>query len=134
MLTTRLMAQESQRGIRDDWLHAIASGDMSVDPAYWLKQPRPLYHKYQFCLAMAEQYRNKFWAGLAESEASIINPRTRSARIRYRRYSIEARRLIGARLWTESFEAKEIISAEQMYSRWASMYANAVMAQRGRAD
>jgi hypothetical protein len=78
------------------------------------------------CLQEAEKCRNGFFYGKQNTIDEMMSLPTRILRIRYGNYSKEARRKIAMKLWTSSTIAKELIGDEQMFARWAVMYASMV--------
>jgi hypothetical protein len=77
----------------------------------------------QYCKWKAEECRNRFFQGQQEMIDRIQNPTTKSGKIRYELFSQEQRKRIAMMLWQSSTTAKEILSDEHMFSRWAGMYA-----------
>ncbi len=70
--------------------------------------------KHRYCLKMAEHYRDRYYQGRAESIEGLAR---READIADQR-------------WSRSALAKELISNEQMYSRWAVHYGMAALVDK----
>lgn len=76
----------------------------------------------QFCLRMAEKCRDEYFAGRDAEVDKMLNPATRTQKIRWGHYSRAALIEIGRQRWRSSAIAKQLASDEQMFSRWAGHY------------
>jgi hypothetical protein len=88
--------------------------------------------RYEFCRAMMCYYRTMWYRGKAEQERIMIDLPTRSMRIRYKRQSYQARKLIGTIKWVRSLQARDIADAEQRFCRWALFYQGEMDGSRSR--
>lgn len=72
-----------------------------------------------YCLRKAETFRNRFYVGQRKSvyKAMASNDHTLSGE------SSVVRQVIGYRRWSNELDCKELVSQEQMWARWAVMYA-----------
>lgn len=79
------------------------------------------YARYQYCRAMAEKYRNKWWDGKLDEVRKAREEARRDDRLRRR--SAEEIDQIGEQRWSRSVESKDLIGLEQMWHRWMTGYA-----------
>ncbi len=71
------------------------------------------------CLRLAEQARNAYQDGKAREVEAVIY----SGAHQFDAFGTRERKLIGERRWAASKRAQDLAGDEQMFSRWAQMYA-----------
>jgi hypothetical protein len=76
------------------------------------------------CMAWAEECRNAFFTGQAETIAAVLA----SNAARFQGMDVRTREILGRRIWATSFHAKDALSDEALFRGWALMYAGSVTA------
>jgi hypothetical protein len=111
----------------EDYIGDIRIGRIDPPPAGpILVRLKDDSQRYLFCVAMMEYYRTLWYRGQAEQIDQLHNLSTKSLRLRYRQYNPRARRSIAAMMWARSAVAREYKDSEQMFCRWATLYATAL--------
>jgi len=72
----------------------------------------------QYCIGRAEKLRDEYYELQAASVAYVRHSKSHQ----FDFLNDRARVLTGEKRWSESTKAKEILSDQKMFERWANMY------------
>lgn len=111
-----------------EYLELLKQGliDPPRDVSAYFRQLKTNKRRYRFCMAMMEYYRTLWLQGQKEQEAALLILDTKAKRLRYGHMSEFDRRRVGAISWFSSLRSKDLAASEQLYCRWAKVYAAAV--------
>lgn len=90
---------------------------------YFSDIPMELYNlpndeaRAQWCKRKSEEARNKYFQGKAEMTEQVMTQK------RWSKYSHARKKEIAEAMWSSHALAKKLVGDEQMFSRWANMYA-----------
>jgi hypothetical protein len=79
-----------------------------------------------YCLETAEGLRNAYYRGRRRFMAEAMS----STDATLKDAPESARKVIGQRRWSNTMQCKDLISQEQMWGRWATMYATLAQLDR----
>jgi hypothetical protein len=113
-------AEHVQTELRRERIMALASAQRDARPGHHgevLNRLSSDYARYQYCRAMSEKYRDKYWDGKLEYvDLAREDPALRGK-------SREEIDMIGQQRWSRTVECKDVIDLEKMWHRWAVGFA-----------
>lgn len=123
-----IMSRLTDRRVQKGWKPKVAEWDQSPTGAEQLEALRTHAERAEFCYAKMHELRSKFYRRQREHEYAAITGDDNTLKGQ----SDSTRKGIGQARWGNTFEAKDIIAQEQMWSRWASLECSMANLKRAR--
>lgn len=86
------------------------------------------FERMRWCARWQDEARAAWYEGMRRQVLAVLESDSRA----YDGMGARERKAVGARLWTSSVEAKDLVGAEQMYGRWVLTYEAQDRAERYR--